>query len=119
MISFFIRIFIRIGLAISAFSMFYMLLGPEAFADQNIFGSGSEAQAKQKIGSAVGRVFEFLLWIAVACGLVSFAGGLAMSNGFIGDSKQGQSVMKTGIVVALVGTAGVALKSLIGWMVGG
>lgn len=87
-------------------------------ADANLFGSSSDAQAKQSIGAAFNRFAQFLAWLAMGVGLVSFFYGLVSSNGWIGNAEKGQKIMTTGVIIAVIGGAFEAIRSIIGWFIG-
>lgn len=106
-------------LLLAMISTLWIFFGQDVLAaDPTIFGNASEADAKQRVGSAVGRIFEFILWLGVAAGLIAAAAGVAMSNGFIGDASKGQQMLKSGVISAVVCGLGVGLKSLFGYLVG-
>lgn len=102
------------------FAAAFLLVLPELAhaADPSLFGGGSETEAKNKLAQMIGRVIEFVLWTATALGLLAAVCGVAMSNGLIGDPTKGSEMIKRGIIVAAIGGAGVAIKGLIGWIIG-
>ena len=112
------KIFTVLKLIVMLNCAFFLFPDIASAADANIFGSSSDAQAKQSLGAAFNRFAQFLAWMAMGVGLVSFFYGLVSSNGWIGNAEKGQKVMTTGVIIAVVGGAFEAVRSLVGWIIG-
>lgn len=113
-----LNLLIRASLIAAGTFLFFAIAADVSAADPNLFGAGTEAEAKTKLGGTASRFFDFIMWVCMALGLIGAGSGLAMSNGFIGNPQKGQETMKSGLIVAVCGGAGLGIKSLIGWLVG-
>jgi hypothetical protein len=99
------------------FACFYFF-SEVAFAE-NMFGNtGSDNAVKASVKGLFERAFDFMTWLGGGFGFLAAVIGFIQLNGFFGDAKRGQELIKSGLIVAGVCATGQGVKAIIGFFVG-